>query len=229
MGLKNTKLITKPHEGSSGPQSPSAPPAPPASNPNDNIWNFPITTRSTTTQRPTTTTTTTRRTTTTTTTRRPWTTPSPFYNPSNPGYGGGGSGNYGNRFGDDTTFGGFNRPTTRPTTRRPSSSSSSSGSLDGFLSGIQNALGGDFGKFLGSALANRGGSSSGGGSSGLGGFFNTRPTETRRYGGGLFNENTGTSTNNLNAYPVTRYGDASPTYSSPTQAPSHGNFGWKLT
>lgn len=162
----------------------------------------------------------------TTTTRRPWTTQSPFYNPANPSYSGGG-GYYGNRYGDDTTFGGssFTRPTTRYTTKRPSSSSSGG---DGFFSGLSNILSGDVGKFIGSALSNRGGSSGGSGGLGsFGSFFDTRPaTENRNYRGGLFNENTG-STSNHNAYPVTRYGDVSPPAPNPT--PSHGNYGWKLS
>jgi len=204
---------------------PSMPPPSPTSNPNTNIWNFPSTVKYTTA----------RTTTTTTTTRRPWTTRPPYYNPADPSYSGGGS-FYGNRYGDDTTFGGssFTRPSY--TTKRPSSSSSGFG---GFFSGLSNVLSGDLGKFIDSALSNRGGSS-GGGSSGGGSSFgslfggDTRPlTENRNYRGGLFSENSGSSpassgsTGSYGGYPVTRYGDAKPPASNPT--PSHGNFGWKLS
>lgn len=204
----------KPHKRKKGPSNPTRAPTP-----NTNIWNLPAST-------------TTERTTTTTTTRRAWTTKAPFYNPSNPSYNGGGS-YYGNRYGDDSNFGGssFTRPTTRYTTRRPASSGSSSG---GFFSGLSNVLSGDVGKFIESALSNRGGSSGGGNSfGGFGSFFgggDTRPSvDTRNYRGGLFSENTGTggSTSNHNAYPVTRIGEAPQPSSNPT--PSHGNFGWKLS
>lgn len=192
-----------------GPANPT-----PSSNFNTNIWNPPATTAYTTP-----------RTTTTTTTRRSWTTKAPFYNPSNPSYNGGG-GYYGNRYGDDSTFGGSSF--TRPTTKRPSSPSSSSGSGSGFFSGLQGILAGEVGKFISSAISNRGG---GGSSGGFGSFFDTRPsTENKNYRGGLFNENTGTTStgnHNYNAYPVTRYGDTSPKPAQPTA--SHGNFGWKLS
>ena len=166
---------------------------------------------------------------TTTTTRRTWTTPSPYYNPANPSYNGGGS-YYGNRYGDDSTFGGssFTRPTTRYTTKRPSSSS---GSLNGFLSGLSNVLGGDVGKFIGSAINSRGGSGSSGNIGSFGGF-NTRPaTENRGYSGSLYSENSRGTENmgtvNTGPYKVTRYGEAQPTSSNVN--PSHGNYGWKLS
>lgn len=122
------------------------------------------------------------------------------------------------------TFGGSS--ITRPsyTTKRPSSSSSG-----GFFSGLQNVLGGDVGKFIGSALSNRGGS---GGSSGFGSLFgggDTRPaTENRNYRGGLFSENTN-SNSNPNKYPVTQYGSVAPAPPPASQAPSHGTYGWKLS
>lgn len=187
----------------------------------------------------TTTTTTTRRPWTTqpsyfapTTTRRAWTTPAPFYNPANPSYNGGG-GYFGNRYGDDTTFGGSSF--TRPTTKRPSSSSSSGSGFDGFFSGLSNVLSGEVGKFFNSAISNRGGSSGGFGSL-FGG--DTRPlTENKNYRGGLFSENTGSSSGTNRApsetvggYPVTRYGEASAPSSNPTGSQaSHGNIGWKLS
>ncbi|CRL04228.1 CLUMA_CG017332, isoform B [Clunio marinus] len=195
---------------SSGPTYPSRTP----SDPNASVWNFPATTKYTT-QRTTTTT--------TTTTRRPWTTKSPFYNPANPSYSGGG-GYYGNRYGDDTTFGGFSRPTTRYTTKRPSSS----GGFSSFFSDFSNILSGDVGKLIGGALSSRGGSSGGGGFGSFFGGGDTRPLiENRNYRGGLFSENSGSSTN-YNAYPVTRYGQVSPSTPKPSSA-SHGNFGWKMT
>ena len=195
------------------------PPPSPTSNPNTNIWNFPATVKYTTA----------RTTTTTTTTRRPWTTRAPYYNPADPSYNGGGS-YYGNRYGDDTTFGGssFTRPSY--TTKKPSSSSS----FGGFFSGLSNVLSGDLGKFIDSALSNRGGSSGGSGS--FGSLFggDTRPlVENKNYRGGLFNENTGStgstgSTSSLGGYPVTRYGgDSQPPPSNPTS--SHGSYGWKLS
>lgn len=170
-----------------------------------------------------------------TTTRRSWTTPTPFYNPANPSYNGGG-GYFGNRYGDDTTFGGssFTRPTTRYTTKRPSSSSSG---FDGFFSGLSNILSGEAGKFFSSAISNRGGSSSGGGFGSLFGG-DTRPlTENKNYRGGLFSENSGSTsggskapTETVGGYPVTRYGDASAPASNPTASQaSHGNIGWKLS
>lgn len=216
------------------------PPPSPTSNPNTNIWNFPATVKYTTA----------RTTTTTTTTRRPWTTRPPYYNPADPSYNGGGS-YYGNRYGDDS-FGGSSF-TQRPsyTTKRPSSSSSGFG---GFFSGLSNAFSsGDLGKFIDSALSGgsstgtRGGSSGGSsfgsrsGSSGGGGFgslfgSDTRPlTENKNYRGGLFSENAGGSTGSTGAresyggYPVTRYGDASASAPPANPAPSHGNYGWKLS
>lgn len=179
-----------------------------------------------------TTTTTTRRTTTTTTSRRPlFTTKTPFYNPADPSYNGAG-GYFGNRYDD--------RPTTRYTTKRPSSSSGG-----GFFSGFSDILKGELGDFINSALSNRGGSSGGsGGGGGFGSFFDkTRPVMENKNRGsfGLFNENSGgtslSSNNDYHKYPVTvdqqRYGGGSSmsSYSPPasTQAPSHGNFGWKLS
>jgi len=221
---------------------PSFPPSP-TSNPNTNIWNVPATVKYTTA----------RTTTTTTTTRRPWTTRPPYYNPADPSYNGGGS-YYGNRFGDDT-FGGSSF-TQRPsyTTKRPSSS----GSFGSFFSGLSNVLSGDLGKFLDSALSGgsstgtRGGSSGGSGfggssfgsrsgSSGGGSFgslfgSDTRPlTENKNYRGGLFSENTGSSSGSTGAresyggYPVTRYGDAAASAPPANPTSSHGNYGWKLS
>jgi len=194
--------------------------------PSTSIWNVPSTVKYT---QP-------RTTTTTTTTRRPWTTQAPFYNPSNPSYNGGGS-YYGNRYGDDSDFGGspFVRPTTKYTTKRPSSSSSSGG---GLFSGFGDILQRELGNFIGQALSNRGGSSSGGSSFGSlfgGGGGDTRPISQSRGSFGLFNENpsTGTtgsgSTGDYSKYPVTRYGDASHSSSYPTSAPSasHGSYGWR--
>lgn len=194
-------------------KGPSFPPSsPPTSRPKpdtDSIWSM-----------PTMTTTTTRRTTTTTTTRRPlFTTKAPFYNPADPSYNGAG-GYFGNRYDDRTT--------PRYTTKRPSSSGG------GFFSGFSDILQGELGKFINSALSNRGGS----GSSGFGGF-DTRPVMENKNRGnfGLFNENTrGTSlssNNDYHKYPVTRYGSESSMSASPyattTHAPSHGNFGWKVS
>lgn len=151
------------------------------------------------------------------------TTKSPFYNPNNPSYNGGGS-YYGNRYGDDDYSGSsFN---IRTTTKRPSSSSSSGG----FLSGLSNFLSGDVGKLISSAISSRGGSGGSGGGGGFGSFFDTRPlTENKNYRGGLFSENTNQgATRTTNDYTASRYGELP---SAPTSRPaaSHGSYGWNLS
>lgn len=196
-------------------------PSPTPSTSNTNIWNLPTTT-------------TTQRTTTTTTTRRAWTTKAPFYNPSNPSYGGGGN-YFGNRYGDDSIYGGGGSSfTTKMTTRRPSSSSSGS-SFDSILSGLSGFLSSGGGKLLQDFLGNKGGSGSSG-SGGFGSLFgsdNTRPLiENPNYRGGLFNEAPGKNSNTPGSYPVTRYGDSTPSRStsqSSTPSASHGSYGWKLS
>lgn len=201
---------------------PKGPSHPPTTKPSTSIWNFDPPTAPTTTTR--------RTTTTTTTTRRPWTTQSPFYNPANPSYSGGG-GYFGNRYGDSDDGGSsFTRPTTRYTTKRPSSSSG----FDGFFSGLQNVLSGDIGKLISGALSNRGGSGSSSGG-GFGSLFggDTRPLiENKNSRGGLWSENTsgqGTRTSNsYNAYPVTRYGESN-VPSAPPANPTPPQYGWKLS
>lgn len=232
----NRKIYTQTHKKGPSMPPPSTYKPPTPTSTSYSIWNLPT--------NPTTTTT--RRTTTTTTTRRLFTTRAPFYNPSDPSYNGGGS-FFGNRYGDtdnsggiSSFFGGSNRPTTP--TRRPSSGigGGSSSSGGGFFSGLGDALQGELGKILSGAISgNRGGTSGSSGGSSLGGFgsffkdFNTRPVqENKRFGGGLFSENTGnsgssSSNDGYNKYPVTRYGDVQ--QQAPTQAPSQPSYGWKLS
>jgi hypothetical protein len=90
-------------------------------------------------------------------------------------------------------------------------------------------LGGDVGKFIGAAINSRGGSSSSGGFGSFGNFGGGFSDSRQSYRGSLFSENTpkpSSGSSNVGPYPVTRYGEASPTSSNVN--PSHGNYGWKL-